>query len=74
MARHRILRIQSRHDQRTWRRELWPTEDSPFTPGQEAILDSGAHLVTEDARIVDLDAYYEASEAERGRRALDLVS
>lgn len=73
MARHRILRVVSR-DGRISKSEIWPTEDSPFTPEQEAVLDAGGHLVTEEGRIVDLDAYYEASEAERNSRALDLVS
>lgn len=74
MGKHRILRIASRRDRVIRIREIWPTEDSPFTGEEEAVLDTGAHLVTDEGRVVDLNAYYEASEAERNARALDLVS
>jgi hypothetical protein len=74
MHRHRILRIASRRDRLIRLRELWITEPTPFTPEQEAALDLGCTILTDEGRITDLNAYYETSEAERGHRALELVS
>lgn len=74
MAKHRILRIASRGSRVVRFREVWPSEDSSFTPDQDAALDLGCVIQTEDSAVVDLNAYFEASEAERNRRALDLVS
>lgn len=74
MARHRFLRITSRRDRLVRYRETWVNEDSPFTPEQDAALDLGCVIQTDDGTAVDLIAYFEVSEAERGRRALDAVS
>lgn len=74
MGKHRILRVASRRSRVVRFREVWPSEDSTFTPEQEAVLDLGCVIPTEDGTVVDLNAYFEASEAERNRRALDLVS
>lgn len=74
MARHRILRIASRRDRLVRFRELWPTEGSPFTEDQEAALDLGCTIVTDEGRITDLIAYFDQSEAERGHRGAELVS
>lgn len=73
MARHRFLRIASRRDRLVCYREVWPTEDSPFTPEQETALDLGCVVQTDEGTAVDLIAYFEVSEAERNSRALDLV-
>lgn len=74
MGKHRILRLASRRDRVIRYRELWPTDASGLTPDQERSLDLGCTVPTEDGTIVDLIAYYEVSEDERGTRALDLVS
>jgi len=74
MSRHRFLRIASRRDRLVRYREVWVDEDSRFTPEQEAALDLGCVIQTEEGTAVDLIAYFEVSEAERGQRALDLVS
>lgn len=74
MTKHRILRIASRRDRLVRYRELWPTEDSPFTQDQEAALDLGCTIVTDEGRVTDLIAYFDQSEAERGHHALELVS
>lgn len=74
MARHRFLRIASRRDRLVRYRELWVDEDSPFTPEQDAALDLGCVVQTDEGTAVDLIAYFEVSEAERNSRALDLVS
>jgi hypothetical protein len=74
MARHRLLRIASTRDRVVTFRELWASDPGPFTPDQEAALDLGCTIRTDEGRITDLIAYYEVNEAERGSRALDLVS
>lgn len=74
MTRHRFLRIASRRDRLVCYSEVWPTEDSRFTPDQEAALDLGCIVQTDEGTAVDLIAYFEVSEAERNARALDLVS
>lgn len=74
MTTHRILRIASRRDRVIRHRELWPTEDNPFTAEECATLDAGGHVIRDGQTIVDLDAYYRANEAERNARALGAVS
>lgn len=74
MAKHRLLRIASRKDRVIRFREVWPTDAEMFTADEAAILDQGRALLRPDETLVDLNAYYEASEAERGQRALELVS
>jgi hypothetical protein len=74
MGKHRILRIASRRDRVVSFREVWASEPVTFTEDQVAALDLGCTIVTDEGRITDLNAYYEASEAERNNRALDLVS
>lgn len=74
MAKHRILRIASRRSRVVRFREVWATEDSAFSPEQEAALDLGCIVQTDEGSIVDLNAYFETSEAERNARALELVS
>lgn len=74
MPRHRILRIASRRDRLVRFREVWPTEDDGLTMEQRVALDLGCTIQTDEGRITDLNAYFEASEAERGARALDMVS
>lgn len=74
MARHRFLRIASRRDRLVRYREVWPTEEDRLTPEQSAALDLGCVVQTDEGTMVDLIAYFEVSEAERGTRALDLVS
>jgi hypothetical protein len=74
MAKHRILRIASRRDRVITFREVWAVEPETFTEDQVAALDLGCTIVTEEGRVTDLNAYYEASEAERNHRALDMVS
>lgn len=74
MGQHRLLRIASRGDRVIRFRELWPTDDDPFTADEGVILDQGRHLLRPDETIIDLNAYYQASEAQRGARALDAVS
>lgn len=74
MARYRFLRIASRHDRVIRFREVWATEKTGLSPDQDATLDLGCSVLTDEGRITDLIAYYEASEAERNARALDLVS
>lgn len=73
MGRHRILRIASRRDRLIRFREIWPSEGNPFTLEQETALDLGCAVQTDEGTMVDLIAYYEVSEAERGARARDLV-
>lgn len=74
MSRHRILRIASRRDRLIRFREVWPGDALPFTADQIAALDAGCIVQTDEGQFVDLNAYFEASEAEGGTRALDLVS
>jgi hypothetical protein len=74
MGRHRFLRLASRRDRVIRYRELWANEESPFTPEQDIALDLGCVVQTDEGTAVDLIAYFEVSEAERGSRALDLVS
>lgn len=74
MGAHRILRIASRRDRVVTYREVWPTEAETFTREQQIALDLGCMVQTDEGTAVDLIAYYEVSEAERGSRALDMVS
>lgn len=74
MGKHRILRIASRRNRVVTFREVWASEPENFTEDQVAALDLGCTIVTDEGRVTDLNAYYEASEAERNARALDLVS
>ena len=72
MGKHRILRIASRKDRVVTFREIWPSEDS-ISAEDATILDAGGTLIRDGQTTVDLNAYYEVSEAERWRRAGDLV-
>lgn len=74
MTRHRFLRIASRNDRLVRYREVWPTEGETFTQEQQVALDLGCVVQTDEGTMVDLIAYFEVSQAERGNRALDLVS
>lgn len=74
MAKHRFLRIASRRDRLIRFREVWASETTGLTPEQDAVLDLGCTVQTEDGSVTDLIAYFEASEAERNARALELVS
>ncbi len=74
MAKHRILRIASLRSRVVTFREVWTSEPSRFTEDQDAALDLGCTILTAEGRVTDLNAYYETSEAERGSRALELVS
>jgi hypothetical protein len=72
---HRILRITARGRVPTVTlRELAHYEAAPFTDDELARLNAGGHVIRPEAMIVDLNAYYEASEAERSDRALQAVS
>jgi hypothetical protein len=74
MPKHRILRIASTRDRVVTYREVWPTEPETFTREQQTALDLGCMVQTDEGTMVDLIAYYEVSESERGSRALDMVS
>lgn len=75
MPLHRILRITTRgHRPTVALRELAHYEAAPFTADELATLDAGGHVIRPDAIIVDLNAYYQASEAERSDRALQAVA
>lgn len=74
MSKHRILRIASLRNRVITFREVWASEPTRFTEDQDAALDLGCTIVTDEGRITDLNAYFEMSEAERGTRALELVS
>lgn len=74
MSRHRILRVVS-YPERTVRLvEMGHFESAPFTDDELRALDAGRHVLRPDATIIDLNAYYEVSEVERGIRAMALVS
>jgi hypothetical protein len=74
MSKHRILRIASLRNRVVCFREIWASEPVTFTEEQVAALDLGCTILTDEGRITDLNCYFEANEAERGTRALDLVS
>ena len=72
MGKHRILRIAAPGKAPTFR-EHWPSDD-PYTGKDALSLDLGCTILTDDGRVTDLNAYFEANEEERGTRALGLVS
>lgn len=75
MSLHRILRVTSRGRVPTvMLREIGHYEAAPFTDDELARLNAGGHVIRPEAVIVDLNAYYEAAEAERSDRALQAVS
>lgn len=74
MGKHRYIRIDRPGATSPAYMAVSPFEDDPFTAEQAEVLDTGAALITPEGRFTDLHAYYEASEAERNARALDLVS
>lgn len=75
MSLHRILRVTSRGPvPAVALRELGHYEAAPFTRDELARLNAGGHVIRPEAIIVDLNAYYQASEAERSDRALQAVS
>lgn len=75
MSPHRILRVTSRDRVPTvMLREIAHYEAAPFTDDELARLNAGGHVIRPEAVIVDLNAYYEAAEAERSDRALQAVS
>lgn len=75
MSPHRILRVMLRGDHpAVTLRESAHFEASDFTVDELARLDAGGHVIRPEAVIVDLNAYYEAAEAERSDRALQAVS
>ena len=74
MGKHRILRIASRRDRVIRFREIWASEPVTFTEDQVEAVDLGCTIVTDEGRITDLNCYFEASEAERDARGLELVS
>lgn len=75
MSLNRILRVTSRGRIPTVTlREIAHYEDAPFTDDELARLNAGGHVLWPEAVVVDLNAYYEASEAERNHRALQAVS
>ena len=74
MPLHRILRVTTRgHRPTVSFREIAHYEADAFTADELATLDAGGHVVRPDAIIVDLNAYYEAAEAERSTLALQAV-
>lgn len=75
MSLHRILRVTSRGRAPTVAlREFGHYESAPFTDEELARLNAGGHVIRPEAIIVDLNAYYVASEADRTDRALQAVS
>jgi hypothetical protein len=75
MSLHRILRVTSRGRVPTVSlREFGHYEAAPFTDDELARLNAGGHVIRPEGVIVDLNAYYEAAEAERNDRALQAVS
>jgi len=72
---HRILRVTSRGRVPTVAlREFGHYESAQFTDEELARLNAGGHVIRPEAIIVDLNAYYVASEAERSDRALQAVA
>jgi hypothetical protein len=72
---HRILRVTSRGRVPTViLREIGHYESAPFSNDELATLNAGGHIIRPEAVIVDLNAYYEAAEADRGDRALQAVA
>lgn len=75
MSLHRILRVTSRGRVPTVvLREFGHYESTPFTDAELARLNAGGHVIRPETIIVDLNAYYVASEADRTDRALQAVS
>lgn len=74
MPLHRILRVTTRGERPSVTlREVAHFEAYIFTADEIATLDAGGHVIRPDAIIVDLNAYYDAAEAERGTLALQAV-
>ena len=73
MSRPRFLRVETRPLGTVTYSELGPQDSDIFTASETASLDLGCTITRPDAHITDLIAYYDASQAERGQRALELV-
>lgn len=70
----RWIRVLDLKTQKAVTREVGHYEDMFLDADERRALDAGRHVCRHDAVLVDLLAYYHASQADRQARALQVVS